>query len=209
MRILKRELAFKDLVSQVLTFDYLGALAVSILFPLLLAPHLGLMRTGLLFGLLNVAVALWALHLFREQLPARRCAGGTKLDGVRPAGRRFRRGRATDDAGRNASLRRRDRPCRNDALSAHRRHPLARRPAAVPQQQPAVLVARRIPLPRGAGPSRSRQPAGGEARAGARRRRRAGGARNPQVPECRVGDPGRPRSGDDRTVRDARRRWWR
>ncbi len=71
MRILKRELAFRDLVSQVLTFDYLGALAVSILFPLLLAPHLGMMRTGLLFGLLNVAVALWALHLFRAQLPAR------------------------------------------------------------------------------------------------------------------------------------------
>ncbi len=71
MRILKRELAFKDLVSQVLTFDYLGALAVSILFPLILAPHLGMVRTGLLFGLLNVGVALWALHLFRAQLPAR------------------------------------------------------------------------------------------------------------------------------------------
>ena len=72
MRILKRELAFKDLVSQVLTFDYLGALVVSILFPLILAPQLGMMRTGLLFGLLNVAVALWALHLFRDQLPGRR-----------------------------------------------------------------------------------------------------------------------------------------
>jgi spermidine synthase len=71
MRILERELAFKDLVSQVLTFDYLGALAVSILFPLLLAPQLGMVRTGLLFGLMNVAVALWALRLFRAQLPAR------------------------------------------------------------------------------------------------------------------------------------------
>ena len=71
MRILKRELDFKDLVSQVLTFDYLGALAVSVLFPLLLAPHLGMLRTALLFGLLNVGVALWALHLFRDQLPAR------------------------------------------------------------------------------------------------------------------------------------------
>ncbi len=71
MRILERELAFKDLVSQVLSFDYLGALAVSILFPLFLAPQLGMVRTGLLFGLLNVAVALWALHLFRQQLPAR------------------------------------------------------------------------------------------------------------------------------------------
>ena len=68
MRILKRDLVFKDLVSQVLTFDYLGALAVSILFPVLLVPHLGLVRSGLLFGLLNVGVALWACRLFREQL---------------------------------------------------------------------------------------------------------------------------------------------
>nr|MBL8412773.1 polyamine aminopropyltransferase [Dechloromonas sp.] len=75
MRILKRELAFRDLVSQVLTFDYLGALAVSILFPLILAPHLGMVRTGLLFGILNVAIAFWALHLFRDQLPARRWLG--------------------------------------------------------------------------------------------------------------------------------------
>jgi len=68
MRIMKRDLSFKDVVSQVLTFDYLGALAVSILFPLLLVPHLGLVRSGLLFGLLNVLVALWALWVFREQL---------------------------------------------------------------------------------------------------------------------------------------------
>ncbi|MCM8596526.1 polyamine aminopropyltransferase [Accumulibacter sp.] len=68
MRILRQDLVFKDLVSQVLTFDYLGALAVSILFPVLLVPHLGLMRSALLFGLLNVAVALWAWWLFRAQL---------------------------------------------------------------------------------------------------------------------------------------------
>ncbi|MEI7432199.1 MAG: polyamine aminopropyltransferase, partial [Betaproteobacteria bacterium] len=68
MRIMKRDLSFKDVVSQVLTFDYLGALAVSILFPLLLVPHLGLVRSALLFGLLNVLVALWALWVFREQL---------------------------------------------------------------------------------------------------------------------------------------------
>jgi len=69
MRILKRDLDFKDLVSQVLTFDYLGALMVSVLFPLVLAPHLGMVRSGLLFGVMNVAVALWALYLFRDQLP--------------------------------------------------------------------------------------------------------------------------------------------
>jgi spermidine synthase len=68
MRILKREVAFKDLVAQVLTFDYIGALAVSVLFPLLLAPHLGLVRSALLFGLLNALVAAWALWLFRVQI---------------------------------------------------------------------------------------------------------------------------------------------
>ena len=68
MRILKRNVALKDLVSQVLTFDYLGALAVSLAFPLLLVPHLGLIRTGLVFGLLNASVAAWAVWLFRHEL---------------------------------------------------------------------------------------------------------------------------------------------
>ena len=74
MRILKRHFrqryALKELVSQVLTFDYLGALLVAVAFPLLLVPQLGLVRTGLFFGLLNVAVAVWALWLFRAELRA-------------------------------------------------------------------------------------------------------------------------------------------
>ena len=68
MRILRRNVALKDLVSQVLTFDYLGALAVSLAFPLVLVPQLGLIRTGLLFGFMNAAVAVWALWLFRHEL---------------------------------------------------------------------------------------------------------------------------------------------
>ena len=72
MRILKRQFreryALKELVSQVLTFDYLGALVVAVAFPLLLVPQLGLVRTGVLFGLLNAAVAVWALWLFRAEL---------------------------------------------------------------------------------------------------------------------------------------------
>jgi spermidine synthase len=68
MRMLKKNVALKYLVSQVLTFDYLGALAVSIAFPLSLVPQLGLARTGLLFGLMNAGVALWALWLFRHEL---------------------------------------------------------------------------------------------------------------------------------------------
>ena len=69
MRILQQQFEFKELVSRVLTFDYLGALVVSLLFPLVLAPHLGLVRTSLLFGLLNALVAAWTAWLFRRQLP--------------------------------------------------------------------------------------------------------------------------------------------
>src|SRR6476469_6011817 len=49
LRILKDRLEFRDLVSQVFTFDYIGALLASLLFPLVLVPHLGLMRSGFLF----------------------------------------------------------------------------------------------------------------------------------------------------------------
>jgi spermidine synthase len=72
MRILQRQFsqryALKDLVSQVLTFDYLGALGVALAFPLLLVPQLGLIRTGLVFGLMNAGVAVWTLWLFRGEL---------------------------------------------------------------------------------------------------------------------------------------------
>jgi spermidine synthase len=72
MRILKRHFserwALRELVSDVLTFDYLGALLVAVAFPLLFVPHLGLVRTGLFFGLMNAAVAVWALWLFRAEL---------------------------------------------------------------------------------------------------------------------------------------------
>jgi spermidine synthase len=68
LRILKDRFEFKDLVSKVFTFDYVGALVASLLFPLLLVPHLGLVRSSFLFGMLNVAVAIWALYLFRQDL---------------------------------------------------------------------------------------------------------------------------------------------
>lgn len=64
----ERRTGFAEIVSRVLTFDYLGALAVSLLFPLVLAPQLGLVRTGFLFGMLNVGVAMWTLYVFRAEL---------------------------------------------------------------------------------------------------------------------------------------------
>ena len=72
MRILKDRFAFKDVISNVLTFDYIGALFASLLFPLLLVPRLGLVRSALLFGIINVVVGLWSTWLFRDVLPRRR-----------------------------------------------------------------------------------------------------------------------------------------
>jgi spermidine synthase len=157
MRILKRNVALKDLVSQVLTFDYLGALAVSVAFPLVLVPHLGMIRTGLLFGLMNATVALWALWLFRHELRhfgAHALACGLTLAVL--LGGFAAAGRSPPD--RRQVLPRPHRLHRSLALPAHRGDERARRgprrAPAVPQRQPAVRRARRIPLPRGAGAPR-------------------------------------------------------
>lgn len=63
MRILKDELDFKELVSRVLAVDYIGALAASLLFPMFFVPKLGLVRTSLIFGILNALIALWGTWL--------------------------------------------------------------------------------------------------------------------------------------------------
>jgi spermidine synthase len=70
LRILRESVDFKELVAKVLTFDYLGALAASLLFPILLVPRLGLVRTSLLFGLVSAGVGLWSVWLFRPLLGA-------------------------------------------------------------------------------------------------------------------------------------------
>jgi spermidine synthase len=69
MRIVRGRYHFRDVIAHVLTFDYLGALGASLLFPILLVPHLGLVRSAMLFGIINAAVALWSTFLFATQLP--------------------------------------------------------------------------------------------------------------------------------------------
>ncbi len=68
MRILKDRYEFKDLVSKVFTFDYIGALIASLVFPLILIPYLGLVRTAYLFGMLNVGVALLVCLGFAKEI---------------------------------------------------------------------------------------------------------------------------------------------
>jgi spermidine synthase len=68
MRILEGTVSFKDLVSRVLTFDYIGALAAAVMFPLVFVPQLGLVRTSLLMGALNAGVALWGSWLLGDRI---------------------------------------------------------------------------------------------------------------------------------------------
>ncbi len=68
LRILQDRIVFKDLVARVFTFDYIGALFASLLFPLVLVPHLGLIRSSFLFGIMNVGVALWLLYSLGDEI---------------------------------------------------------------------------------------------------------------------------------------------
>lgn len=71
MTLLKDRVEFKDLVSNVLSFDYVGALVASLLFPLVLVPQLGLMRSSLFFGLINVGIAIALCFLLGAEVKNR------------------------------------------------------------------------------------------------------------------------------------------
>ncbi|MEQ1506012.1 MAG: polyamine aminopropyltransferase [Myxococcota bacterium] len=71
IRILERSHALKDLVARVMFLDYVGALIASVLFPMVLVPRLGLLRTTLVFGLVNALVALASTVVFDDGSPAR------------------------------------------------------------------------------------------------------------------------------------------
>jgi spermidine synthase len=68
MRILKDKIEFTELVSRIFTFDYIGALFASLLFPLIFIPYFGLLRTSFFFGLLNVVVAAIVANRFRHDI---------------------------------------------------------------------------------------------------------------------------------------------
>ncbi len=71
MRVLKRRVAFKDVVPRVLTLDYAGALLGTLVFALLLLPSLGILRTGVVFGMLGVLSALWGTWVLGSSLDPR------------------------------------------------------------------------------------------------------------------------------------------
>jgi spermidine synthase len=60
---------FGELVARAFAYDYVGALAASLLFPLLLVPRLGLVRTSVVTGAVNAVVALSATFVVRIERP--------------------------------------------------------------------------------------------------------------------------------------------
>lgn len=71
LRIVKEHNTLKIVLSNVMTADYIGALFASLLFPIVFVPRLGLIRTSLMFGTINVAVAAAAIYVFRERIKSK------------------------------------------------------------------------------------------------------------------------------------------
>ena len=69
-RYLRRYSELRVALAQVLSWDYLGALLGSIAFPVILLPQLGLIGSSLAVGLVNLAVAVIGVVLFRDELKA-------------------------------------------------------------------------------------------------------------------------------------------
>ena len=134
MRILRDRFDFKDVVAHVLTFDYLGALGASLLFPMVLVPQLGLVRSALLFGLINAGVALWTTRCSRGSCPRRRWLRGGAWLVICAARHRAGPGERITAIGRRQHLCRRDYPRARYAVPAHRADPLEGRSSAVPER---------------------------------------------------------------------------
>ncbi len=71
VRIVRAQTTLATALGRVLSVDYLGALAASLIFPLVLLPLFGLVRSGAFFGLCNIAVAAFGLYSFRRELGRR------------------------------------------------------------------------------------------------------------------------------------------
>ncbi len=67
-RLANRHQSVKDALANMLAFDYLGALVSSLIFPLVLLPYLGIMKTAFIVGMLNIGIALVNIAEFSDQL---------------------------------------------------------------------------------------------------------------------------------------------
>ncbi len=70
-RIMEKHYALRANISNVLSLDYFGAFAATLLFPFFLLPFFGIFKSSLITGGLNVAVGMFTLWCFRSILDLR------------------------------------------------------------------------------------------------------------------------------------------
>ena len=63
-RIMKKYYPLRVNLANVMSLDYFGALAATLLFPFLLLPFFGVFRTSIFFGLVNIALGVFILWYF-------------------------------------------------------------------------------------------------------------------------------------------------
>ncbi len=66
--LLANRTSTKESIANVMSFDYVGALIGSVMFPLLLLPTLGLVQASFAIGLINVFVAIVNVFVFKDHL---------------------------------------------------------------------------------------------------------------------------------------------
>lgn len=72
MRILsKKQVTMSDAISRILSVDYLGAVVISLLFPLVLMPKIGSVGSAVLFGCINLVVAIGTMFVLKGK-PAKK-----------------------------------------------------------------------------------------------------------------------------------------
>lgn len=69
---MQRHFSLEKNLSNILSLDYLGALAATLLFPFVLLPSLGTFRSALSVGAINLVIAFLVLRVFWDGLPLRR-----------------------------------------------------------------------------------------------------------------------------------------
>ena len=71
-RIVSQKEHIQQSIANVLSLDYIGALIGSVMFPLLLLPHLGLIRSSFAIGLMNILVAMINIMVFGHLIKYKR-----------------------------------------------------------------------------------------------------------------------------------------
>lgn len=68
VRFMKKYSNFEKALASALSVDYTGALAASLLFPLIILPYFGIMQTSFIFALINIAAIFLFIKTFSKEI---------------------------------------------------------------------------------------------------------------------------------------------